>query len=62
MPSASKIQFKILSRQPTPHAYAVYRAGLEWDLTDPIVIENAEDFKSTPQRAEFRRFYHVYAY
>src|SRR5690606_18311883 len=24
-----------------------YRAGLEWDLTEPIVMESAEDFKST---------------
>src|ERR1700722_6387346 len=30
-----------------PEEYRVYRAGLEWDLTDPIVIERAEDFKST---------------
>ncbi len=24
----------------------MYRAGLEWDLTDPIVIETREDLKS----------------
>ena len=24
----------------------MYRAGLEWDLTDPIVIEKREDLKS----------------
>jgi SNF2 family DNA or RNA helicase len=59
MPSPSKIQFKILSRQPTPQAYAIYRAGLEWDLTDPIVIENAEDFKSTPRwRAQLEPYRH----
>ena len=30
-----------------PEEYRIYRAGLEWDLTDPIVIERPEDFKST---------------
>jgi superfamily II DNA or RNA helicase len=30
----------------TPEDYRVYRAGLEWDLTDPIVIETREDLKS----------------
>jgi superfamily II DNA or RNA helicase len=44
--SEPKFQAKILRRQTTPDEYRVYRAGLEWDLTDPIVIENADDFKS----------------
>jgi hypothetical protein len=47
MDAASDFQSKILSRKRTPEEYRVYRAGLEWDLTDPIVIERAEDFKST---------------
>jgi SNF2 family DNA or RNA helicase len=47
MDVASEFQSKILSRQRTPDEYRVYRAGLEWDLTDPIVIERAQDFKST---------------
>jgi SNF2 family DNA or RNA helicase len=47
MDTASDFQSKILSRKRTPEEYRVYRAGLEWDLTDPIVIERAEDFKST---------------
>ena len=37
---------KILRHKNTPEEYRVYRAGLEWDLTDPIVIENREDLKS----------------
>ena len=41
MQSASKFQAKILTRQARPNEYQVYRAGLEWDLTDPIVIESA---------------------
>jgi superfamily II DNA or RNA helicase len=43
------LQTRILSRQAKPGGYEVYRAGLEWDLTDPIVIESSEDFKSTPR-------------
>jgi superfamily II DNA or RNA helicase len=49
MPSATAIQTRILTRQAQPGGYNVYRAGLEWDLTDPIVIESSEDFKSTPK-------------
>jgi SNF2 family DNA or RNA helicase len=48
MPSA-KLQTKILTRQAKPGEYQVYRAGLEWDLTDPIVIESSDDFRSTPR-------------
>lgn len=44
--STSQIQTKILRRETTPEEYLVYRAGLEWDLTDPIVIEKREDLKS----------------
>lgn len=43
---SSRIQAKILRRKTTPDEYRVYRAGLEWDLTDPIVIEKREDLKS----------------
>lgn len=45
MTSAS-FQTKILRRRTTPEEYPVYRAGLEWDLLDPIVIEKREDLKS----------------
>src|SRR5215813_5787781 len=40
------MQTKILRHKTTPEEYRVYRAGLEWDLTDPIVIETREDLKS----------------
>src|SRR5689334_22578824 len=52
MPSTARFQSKILSRHAWPGAYPVYRAGLEWDLTDPIVIESSKDFKSTPRWRE----------
>lgn len=48
MAAASEFRTKILRRQRSPTEYHVYRAALEWDLADPIVIESAEDFKSTP--------------
>src|SRR6476661_7641004 len=46
MEASYHFQAKILRRQTTPGEYRVYRAGLEWDLTDPIVIEKREDLKS----------------
>src|ERR1019366_8759985 len=42
----SELQTKILTHGATPEDYKVYRAGLEWDLTDPIVIQNSDDLKS----------------
>jgi predicted RecB family nuclease len=47
--SSSHFQTKILRRKASAEEYRVYRAGLEWNLTDPIVIENREDIKSEPR-------------
>ncbi|MGM4889187.1 DEAD/DEAH box helicase [Tardiphaga sp. 20_F10_N6_6] len=47
MDIASEFHTKLLSRKRSAEEYRVYRAGLEWDLTDPIVIDGPEDFKST---------------
>lgn len=44
--SPSKLRTRILRHKTTPEEYRVYRAGLEWDLTDQIVIEKREDLKS----------------
>lgn len=46
MASGDGLQTKILRRARSPADYAVYRAALEWGLTDPIVIESRDDFKS----------------
>jgi superfamily II DNA or RNA helicase len=43
---APNVQTKILRKARTPEEYTVYLAALEWDLIDPIVIENREDVKS----------------
>lgn len=40
------LQSRALRRQRTSKEYEVYRAALEWDLSDPIVIESREDLKS----------------
>jgi superfamily II DNA or RNA helicase len=47
MDATSDFKFKILSRKRSPDEYRIYQAALEWDLTDPIVIESQDDFKST---------------
>jgi superfamily II DNA or RNA helicase len=57
--STSRIQTKILRRKTAPEEYRVYRAGLEWDLTDPIVIEKREDLKSEHRwRDRMEPFHH----
>ena len=47
MTIGSDFQTRILRRATSPEEYRVYRAALEWDLDDPIVIDSASDFKST---------------
>jgi len=42
----SELRSRILTRSNTPEEYRVYEAGLEWDLVEPIVIQNADDLKS----------------
>lgn len=46
------IQIKPLRFSENPADYALYRAALEWDLIDPIVIESPEDLKSTRSWAD----------
>lgn len=58
MQATSKFQSKLLSRQAHAQDYDTYRAGLEWDLTDPIVIESVDDFKSSQRWKERLDPYH----
>lgn len=44
MGSGQKLKTKILRRTKSSGEYAVYRAALEWGLTDPIVIKSRDDF------------------
>jgi superfamily II DNA or RNA helicase len=41
-----QLQTKSLQRAADPHAYKLYRAGLEWDLVEPILIKDRGDLKS----------------
>jgi superfamily II DNA or RNA helicase len=46
MVASSEFQTKILRRSLVPEEYKLYQAAVEWDLTDPIVIETRKDLKS----------------
>src|SRR5581483_21072 len=50
---------KILRRKRSADEYELYKAALEWDLTDPIVIEKREDFKSESRwRGRMEPYHH----
>ncbi len=46
MSTPATLQSRILHAAPKPEDYRLYRSALEWDLTDPIVIESRKDVKS----------------
>jgi len=46
MDVAATLRDQILRRERSSGEFDVYRAALEWDLVDPIVIENRDDLKS----------------
>src|SRR6266478_8856567 len=57
--SSSEFQTKILRRSVVPDEYKLYRAALEWDLTDPIVIETRKDLKSEKRwRNQLQPYHH----
>jgi ERCC4-related helicase len=56
--SSFQFQTKTLRQKSAPDEYALYRAGLEWDLTDPIVINNRGDLKSEYQWRDRLEPYH----
>src|ERR1017187_406111 len=58
MEAISEIQTKIRTRGPSQEQYRLCRAGLEWDLTEPIVIQNSDDLKSTQRWRERLTPYH----
>lgn len=58
MATTPEFRSKLLRRTRVPDEYRVYRAGLEWDLADPIVMESADDFRSTPRWQERLTPYH----
>jgi SNF2 family DNA or RNA helicase len=56
--STSPFQTKILRCKKSEEEFRVYRAGLEWDLADPIVIEKREDLKSESRWQDLLEPYH----
>lgn len=56
--SSSEFQTKVLRKNLVPDEYKLYRAALEWDLTDPIVIETRKDLKSEKRWREHLEPYH----
>jgi hypothetical protein len=55
---SSEFQTKILRKNLVPDEYELYRAALEWDLTDPIVIETRKDLKSEKRWQDHLEPYH----
>lgn len=55
---SSHFQSKLLRRKTSPEEYRVYRAALEWNLADPIVIEKREDIKSEARWRDRLQPYH----
>lgn len=54
-----KLQTKTLRKAPDPSAYKLYRAAQEWDLVDPILIQDRQDLKSEPKwRDHIEPYYH----
>lgn len=58
MATTPEFHAKLLRRQKSPDEFRVYRAGLEWDLADPIVMESVDDFRSTSRWRERLTPYH----
>ena len=56
--SSSEFQTKILRRSAVADEYKLYRAALEWDLTDPIVIETRKDLISEKRWRNHLQPYH----
>jgi superfamily II DNA or RNA helicase len=52
------VQFKHLRRSKDPEDYKLYRAGLQWDLIEPIVIEDRGDMRSETKWRELVEPYH----
>ncbi len=54
-----RLQTRPLRQQRSADEYEIYKAALEWELLDPIVIEKREDFKSEYRwRDRLEPFYH----
>ena len=60
--SSYSLSSKILRRSSDTNGYSIYRAGLEWSLIDPIVINSRADLKSEARwRGRIEPFNHQVA-
>lgn len=55
---SSPLKTKSLRRSENAPAYKLYRAALEWDLAEPIIIESRDDLRSAPQWRDRLNPYH----
>ena len=55
---SQQVQIKPLRRAKEPGEFDVYRAGLEWGLVDPIIINDRDDLKSAHRWRERVQPYH----
>ena len=53
-----KLQTKTLRLASDPATYQLYRAAQEWDLVEPILINDRQDLKSEPKWREHIEPYH----
>jgi superfamily II DNA or RNA helicase len=59
MERVTRLQTKVLRTEASPGEADLYRAALEWDLIDPIVIEKREDLKSEARwHGQIEPFHH----
>lgn len=53
------LQSKVLLKAKNHESYKLYKAGIEWDLIEPIVIEDRDDMKSQSKWTELLEpYYH----
>ena len=56
--ASSELQVKILRAASSAEDYAIYRAGLEWGLVDPIIIDSQDELKSESRWKDQIKPYH----
>lgn len=54
----ASLRTKVLKRTTNLDAYTLYKAALEWSLTDPIIIEKREDLKSEDWKKQISLYDH----
>ncbi len=58
MDNQPQLHSKSLRKTSDPNAYKLYRAALEWDLIEPILIRDRDDLKSEAKWRDKLEPYH----